>query len=85
MIKIVFDSSKIECLDYDTKEVILDGQQLKERTKLSFTAKLQDGKTIESWYINNKKLNKSSNVFLYKINPREANNKVIEISYKLKK
>ena len=85
LIKIVFDSSKIECLDYDTKEVILDGQQLKERTKLMFTAKLQDGKTIESWYINNKKLNKSSNVFLYKINPREANNKVIEISYKLKK
>jgi len=54
-------------------------------SKLRFTAKLQDGKTIESWYINNKKLNKSSNVFLYKINPREANNKVIEISYKLKK
>ncbi|MGP1438600.1 MAG: InlB B-repeat-containing protein [Treponema sp.] len=85
MIRIKFDSSKIECKKDGTDPFTAD-TDVQEGTNLLFTAKLEAGKLLEGWFINdNQQPNKNAVTFSYTVKVSDAklesSQKVINVRF----
>ena len=58
---------------------------IKEKEYAQFSAQLEAGKIVQNWSLNGKaKIFETDNTFSYKIDPKDADNDAIDVSFKLK-
>ena len=85
--KFQFDEKKIECKKHGEEQIIKSGEKLDNKAVYEFKAKLEEGKTVATWYANDQVVNNynsDSSKVSYKPNILHANSdNIIVIKFTL--
>ena len=85
--KFQFDEKKIECKKHGEEQVIKSGEKVDNKAVYEFKAKLEEGKTVATWYANDQvvnNINSDSSKVSYKPNILHANSdNIIVIKFSL--